>query len=76
MYCQYVLSTHDARRERSSVHRMDISRAERQQKNDEKKQKRRTSAEPTGLDSRWSVYTGRDKVTIENHLKFVSLCHK
>ncbi len=23
-----------------------------------------------------SVYTGHDKATIENHLKFVSICHK
>ncbi len=23
-----------------------------------------------------SVYTGRDKATFENHLKFVSVCHK
>ncbi len=23
-----------------------------------------------------SVYTGRDKATVENNLKFVSICHK
>ncbi len=55
----------------------------------DKKQKRKTSAEqikaynmsmpetmvvvPQQLKS---VYTGRDKATIENHLKFVPMCHK
>ncbi len=52
----------------------------------DKKQKRKTSAEQrkayimSKQDAKVvlsrSVYTGRDKATVENYLKFVSICHK
>ncbi len=62
------------RRERSSVHMMHISLAElsddRKIEMVDKKQEETVCGKKEGLHH---VYTGLDKATVENHLKFVSM---